>query len=168
MLELLVELGFLMNYSFLPEQLDDALPEDVRALMDSVPTLQSTCRKVVRKHLSHDIEVDVQTLPLPSRLKDYILLAEVYESMEVYETMDRDHCVSPDPAPVQTFRKPLSATIRDYLYSICILCIYCICSPFYLIYMLYCHVLKPLASTCYYTCHCFYINTDSRRPQYII
>ena len=63
-------------------ELDDDVPENVMILLESVPSLQSVCRKVIRKTLSHDTRADVQMLPLPDAMKNYILLADVYQMMD--------------------------------------------------------------------------------------
>ena len=62
-------------------ELDGDVPENVMILLESVPSLQSVCRKVIRKTLSHDTRADVQMLPLSVALKNYILLADVYQMM---------------------------------------------------------------------------------------
>ena len=124
--------------------LDSDVPENVMTLLESVPNLQSVCRKVIRKSLSQDIHADVQTLPLPDSVKNYILLADVYQMMggtnqtQIAQTMTESQPVTSrhqflacaDPCPgVESFLRGFFICFLALLLplSLLVYCLYLLC-----------------------------------------
>ena len=77
LLQLFQELGFRVSSTSLPHRNIGLAPTYQKGLVVNVPTLRRLCRKNLRKFLGCGIADKTDALPLPSLLKDYLLLRDL-------------------------------------------------------------------------------------------